>query len=186
MRKIVAGLFMSLDGVVEQPENWHFPYYNDEMGNVVQKQMADADTLLLGRVSYEGFAEYWSDKGGDGGFGDYFNDTPKLVASRTLDKVEWKNSTLLGSDVVAELTALKSQPGKNISITGSVVLVRSLVQAGILDELSLLIHPIVVGKGQRLFEGVNDTLPLKLIESTTFSTGVVNAVYGPADPVEQA
>ena len=128
MRKIVAGLFISLDGVVEAPEQWHFPYFNDEMGEAVGSQMAAADTMLLGRHTYEEFAAYWADKGSDVEFADVMNDTPKLVASTTLESVDWQNSTLLGEDVAQELRRLKEEPGKDISITGSPTLVRSLLR----------------------------------------------------------
>lgn len=182
MRKIVAGLFMSLDGVVQDPQDWHFPYFNDEMGASVGAQMEAADTMLLGRLTYQGFAEYWANAGPEVEMAEYMNATPKLVASRTLTSVEWQNSTLIEGDVAEELTKLKAQPGKNISITGSVVLVRSLIRAGVLDELVLLVHPIVVGKGQRLFEEMDEQVPLKLIGSKTFSTGVLELTYAPADP----
>ena len=95
MRKIISGLFISLDGVVEAPDKWHFPYFNDEMGAAVNAQAAEADTLLFGRVTYQEFASYWPDKGSEVPFSDHINNTPKLVASRTLDKVEWRNSSIL-------------------------------------------------------------------------------------------
>ena len=181
MRKIVAGLFISLDGVYEAPDKWHFPYFNDEMGQEIGSQMAASDTMLLGRRTYQEFAAYWPDKAGDDDpMADYMNQTPKLVVSRTLDSVEWQNSTLIQGDVVEELTKLKQQPGKNINITGSATLVRSLLRDGVLDELGLMVHPVVVGKGKRLFEGEGDQVALKLVDSTTFSTGVVNLTYEPA------
>ncbi len=180
MRKIVAGLFVSLDGVVENPQDWHFPYFNDEMGESVGKSMSDSDTMLLGRVTYEGFAEYWPQQGDDVPGATHMNTIPKLVASTTLKSVEWQNSTLIKGDVAEELTKLKAQPGKNIGITGSVVLVRSLLRAGVLDELVLLVHPIVVGKGQKLFEDMEEQIPLKLANSKTFSTGVLELTYVPA------
>jgi dihydrofolate reductase len=181
MRKIVAGLFISLDGVVESPETWHFPYFNDEMGAAVGAQMAAADTMLLGRVTYQGFAEFWPNQGSDVEGADYMNSTPKLVASTTLDKVEWRNSTLIEGNVADALRKLKQEPGKNIGITGSVTLVRSLLRDGVLDELQLLVHPIVVGSGKRLFEDGGEQLPLTLVDSKTFSTGVVALTYRPAD-----
>jgi dihydrofolate reductase len=181
MRKIVAGLFISLDGVVEAPETWHFPYFNDEMGEAVGSQMAAADTMLLGRHTYEEFASYWADKGSDVEFADVMNNTPKLVASTTLKAVEWQNSTLLGTDVAGELRRLKQEPGKDISITGSATLVRSLLRDSLIDELRLLVHPIVVGSGKRLFEDQDDRVPLKLVESRAFSTGVLYLTYAPAD-----
>ena len=179
MRKIVAGLFVSLDGVVEAPETWHFPYFNDEMGEVVASQMAGADTILLGRRTYEEFAAYWADKGSEVDFADQINSIPKLVASTTLESVGWQNSTLIRGDVATELTRLKQEPGKDISITGSGTLVRSLLRDGVLDELRLLVHPIVVGTGNRLFPDGADRVPLKLRDSRTFSTGVLYLTYEP-------
>lgn len=180
MRKIVAGLFISLDGVVESPDQWHFPYFNDEMGQAVGSAMAASDTMLLGRRTYEEFAAYWPDQSSDVPPADYMNNTPKLVVSTTLEKVEWQNSTLIdGHNMVEELTKLKQQPGKNISITGSATLVRSLLRVGLLDELGLLVHPIVVGRGRRLFEDGSDQVPLKLVDSKTFSTGVLSLTYAP-------
>ena len=179
MRKITSGLFVSLDGVAEAPEKWHLEYFNDEMGAAVGAQSAAADTILLGRVTYEGFAEYWSDKAGDGGLGDYFNDTPKLVASRTLESVEWTNSKLIRGNVAEELSRLKQSDGKNIAITGSITLVRSLLRDGVLDELELLVHPVIVGNGAKLFPDGTDQQALKLVRSATFETGVVHLVYQP-------
>src|SRR5688500_6025358 len=118
MRKIVAGLFISLDNVYEAPDKWHFPYFNDEMGAAVDEQMAASDTMLLGRVTYQEFAGFWPDKtAAEIDIADYMNNTPKLVVSNTLTSVaEWQNSTLISGDVNAELTRLKQQPGKNIEI----------------------------------------------------------------------
>ena len=139
MRKVVAGLFVSLDGVFEAPETWHFPYFNDEMGEIIASQMAAADTMLLGRRTYEEFAAYWADKGSDVELADQINNTPKLVASTTLKTVDWRNSSLIGGDVAEHLRELKQEPGKDISITGSAALVRSLLRDGVLDELRLLV-----------------------------------------------
>jgi dihydrofolate reductase len=176
MRKIVSGLFISLDGVVESPDKWHFPYFNDEMGAAVATQAAEADTLLFGRVTYQEFASYWPDKGSEVPFADHINNTPKLVASRTLGKVEWRHSSLIRGNVVEALNKLKQLPGRNISMIGSGSLVRSLLQDDVLDELRLLVHPIVVGRGQRLFEGEVEK-KLKLVDSKTFQTGVVHLIY---------
>jgi dihydrofolate reductase len=180
MRTITAGLFMSLDGVVESPETWHFPYFNDEMGQAVASQMAGADTMLLGRRTYQEFAGYWPNQGDEVPMAAVINGTQKLVASTTLQSVEWQNSSLIEGDVAAELRRLKEQPGKNIAVTGSVTLVRSLLRAGVLDELHLLVHPIVLGHGTRLFEDASDPLMLKLIHSQTFRTGVLSLTYAPA------
>ena len=179
MRNIVAGLFVSLDGVMEAPETWHFPYFNDEMGEVVASQTAAADTMLLGRRTYEEFAGYWADKGSDVEFADVINNTPKLVASTTLKAVGWQNSSLIEGDVAEELRRLKQGPGKDISITGSATLVRSLLRDNVLDELRLLVHPIVVGSGKRLFEEGTGRVPLKLVDSRTLATGVLYLTYEP-------
>ena len=179
MRQVVAGLFVSLDGVFEAPETWHFPYFNDEMGETIASQMAAADTMLLGRRTYEEFAAYWADKGSDVELADQINNTPKLVASTTLKTVDWRNSNLIEGDVAEHLRRLKQEPGKDIAITGSATLVRSLLRDGVLDELRLLVHPIVVGSGKRLFDGGGDRVSLKLVDSRTFTTGVLYLTYAP-------
>ena len=182
MRKIVAGLFVSLDGVYEAPDRWHFPYFNDEMGAAVGAQIAEADAMLLGRVTWQEFAGFWPDKtAAEVDIADHMNNTPKYVVSSTLDRVDaWQNSTLIKGDVNAELTRLKQQPGRTIGITGSGTLVRTLLRDGLLDELRLLVHPIVVGSGKRLFPDGYGPLPLKLLGSQTFSTGVLYLTYEPA------
>ena len=153
MRKVIAGLFISLDGVVESPEKWHFPYLNDEMMQVIGSAMAASDAMLLGRVTYQEFASYWPGVNSeDEPIAAHMNNTPKYVVSTTLDKVEWQNSTLIKGNVAEEITKLKQQPGKNIAITGSGTLVQSLLQDDLLDELGLLVHPVVVGSGKRLFK----------------------------------
>ncbi|CAN5574095.1 dihydrofolate reductase family protein [soil metagenome] len=181
MRKIVAGLFISLDGVIEAPHEWHFPYFNDEMGETVGAQMSASDAMLLGRVTYQEFASFWPDKSEDDYEGSaHMNGTSKFVVSTTLDSVEeWQNSTLVKGDFVEEITKLKEQDGKNIGVTGSAMLVRSLIQHGLLDELHLLVHPIVVGHGKQLFPDGTDQIPLKLLDSRLFDNGVLSVVYGP-------
>jgi dihydrofolate reductase len=182
MRKIVAGLFISLDGVVEAPNTWHFPYFNDEMGAAIGASIEESDAMLLGRVTYQEFADFWPNQSADDPFTGIMNNTPKYVVSTTLNQVDWQNSTLINGNIVEEITKLKNQPGKNINITGSGTLVRSLLRDGLLDELILFQHPIVIGSGKRLFaeEGYPQT-PLKLVNSSTFSTGVLNLTYLPAD-----
>lgn len=181
MGKIVANLFVSVDGVMEAPQNWHFPYFNDEMTEVVAAQMAEAETMLLGRRTYEEFAASWPNRGSDIELADVINTAPKLVASRSLTAVDWQNSTLIEGDVADDLRRRKQASDGIISITGSAELVRSLLRAGVLDELRLLVHPIVVGTGKRLFEDGGDRVPLKLVDSRTFQTGVLYLTYVPAD-----
>jgi dihydrofolate reductase len=179
MRKVVASELVSLDGVVEKPEQWAFSYSNDEMGEANASGMANSDAMLLGRVTYEAFAAFWpyQDRT-EQPYTDYLNNTPKYVVSRTLDEpLEWQNSTLIKGDVAEEVSRLKEQPGKDISIVGSGALVRWLLRENLLDELSLMVHPIVLGRGERLFEEGGDQKALELVDSKTFSTGVVHLTY---------
>jgi dihydrofolate reductase len=187
MRKVTAGLFLSLDGGMESPEKWQLPYFNDEMGEAVGAAMDAADAMLLGRVTYQEFASYWSGiSAEEEPFADYMNNTPKYVVSRTLEgPLEWNNSTLIKGNLVEEISRLKRQPGKNIGITGSVTLVQSLLQEDLLDELGLMIHPVVVGSGKRIFEGWGEPKGLTLVDSKTFSTGVVYLTYRPAGKKEE-
>jgi dihydrofolate reductase len=178
MRKAIAALFVSLDGVVGSPEKWHLPYFNEEMGAAIGESMAESDALLMGRVNYEEWAEYWPNQSSDeSGFADYMNNTPKYVVSTTLNDVEWNNSKLLGGDL-SEVAKLKQEPGADITINGSPTLVRSLIREGLLDELRLMIHPVVVGEGKRLFED-GERGAFELADSRTFDTGVVYAIYKP-------
>ncbi|MEU9833965.1 dihydrofolate reductase family protein [Streptosporangium sp. NPDC048047] len=179
MRKIVAGFFLSLDGVMESPEKWHFPYFDEEMGQAVAAQAEGADAMLLGRATYQEFAGYWP-TADDDPMAAQMNETPKYVVSSTLKTLEWQNSTLISGNVTEEIARLKQGPGRDISISGSATLVRSLLREGLLDELRLLVHPIVVGSGRRLFPEGGEQTPLKLVESQTFGTGVVHLVYHPA------
>ena len=178
MRKIVAGLHMSLDGVIESPEKWSFDYYCDEIGQSIKSRRDATDTLLLGRTMYQEFAAIWPGQSGE--VADFMNGTPKLVASTTLTSVDWAGSTLIEGDVVAALAALKEKSGRNITITGSATLVRSLIRAGMLDELHLTVCPIVLGSGKRLFDDVGGRVPLQLADSQAFPTGVVHLTYQPA------
>ncbi|WP_018351750.1 dihydrofolate reductase family protein [Longispora albida] len=173
-RKIVAGLFISLDGVVEAPETWHFPYMSEEMNAAIGTMTAAADTLLLGRVTYEGFAAVWPHQTGE--MADQFNSIRKLVASTTLDKAEWQNSAVIEGDFLEAMRELKGQPGGNINLSGSLSLTRTLLAAGLLDELRLLVHPIVLGSGERLFaEGTR--VPLALTRSAALPNGVLDLSY---------
>jgi dihydrofolate reductase len=177
MGSIKSGLFISLDGVIEAPDTWHFDYFNDEMGAAVGALMNN-DGMLLGRKTYEGFAEYWPSADPDDPFTAQMNGAQKYVVSNTLTEATWENSTIVNGDVKAELAKLKQD--KDLGTTGSAVLVSWLLEQGLLDELHLLVHPVVVGKGQKLFtEGAK--VPLKLLSSTTFTTGVVHLVYGPSE-----
>lgn len=177
MRKIIVAEFISLDGVVEAPDVWHFPYVDEQLHETMWGLQAEVDTMLLGRVTYQSFAGAFANAPDDDFIAAQMNRPAKIVVSKTLDDLEWKNSTRLSGDVVEEVTKLKDQPGSAILITGSTTLARTLLRARLVDELNLLVHPIIVGTGQRLFEDEGVQIPLQLTHCTTFSTGVVHAVY---------
>jgi dihydrofolate reductase len=186
MRKITAGLFISLDGVVESPEEWHFPYFNDEMGVAVDRQISASDTLLLGRKTYDSFAGAWPERETageeDAEMGKALGDKRKVVVSNQDLQFTWRNSELLKGDFVEAVTALKNEPGSSdIGISGSVSVVRQLLAAGLLDELHLLVHPIAVRKGMRLFDEGESSIPLQLVSSEIFTTGVLYLVYAPVE-----
>lgn len=181
MRKIVAGLFITLDGVTESPDKWNFPYFDEEMGQAIAATMMRSDTLLLGRRTFEEFAAYWPNRTSeDDPFAGYINHTPKIVVSTTLKDATWQPTTVIGEDVMTRIRALKEQPGKDIGMTGSVTLVRSLLQEGLLDELNLMVHPIALGTGRRLFDDLGGEITLKLADSRTFGSGVVSLTFEPA------
>lgn len=152
MRKLIVAEFISLDGVVEAPDRWHFPYVNQEMFEVMWAVNGEADTMLLGRVTYQSYAGAFANAPADDPVAAQMNRPAKVVVSKTLNELEWKNSTLLTGDVVEQVAKLKQRPGAAIVVTGSTTLARTLLRAGLVDELNLLVHPIVVGTGQRLFE----------------------------------
>jgi dihydrofolate reductase len=178
MRKIVSGLFISLDGVIENANDWIGPWFNGELGQAVGGMIAGQDAMLLGRITYDEFAAHWPHQEGD--MADTMNGTAKYVVSSTLETADWKNTTLIAGDVVAEVTALKQQPGQNIGMTGSGTLVRYLLRHGLVDELHLFIFPVVLGAGTRLFPDGEQKLPLKVIGSETFDTGVIHVTYSKA------
>ncbi|GEL20044.1 dihydrofolate reductase family protein [Pseudonocardia asaccharolytica] len=174
---IKSGLFISLDGVVESPDSWHFPYFNDEMGAAVGAMMAGNDALLIGRKTYEEFASYWPTADPDDPTTAQMNGTRKYVVSTTLTDPTWENSTVVSGDVKTEIAKLKQD--QQLGMTGSGTLVRWLLEQGLLDELHLLVHPLVVGRGKKLFDD-GTQVPLQLLSSTTFSTGVLHLVYARA------
>jgi dihydrofolate reductase len=178
MRKVVSGLFISLDGVTESPDKWQFDNFDQEMMNGMSAMMAQTDTILLGRVTYQEWANYWPTSE-DEPFASFINQTPKYVVSTTLSKVEWQNSTLLKGNLAEEITRLKQQSGKALSVTGSPTLVQSLLQNDLLDELTLMLHPVIVGQGKRLFKEGSHLKRLKLVSSETSSTGVMILTYQP-------
>lgn len=182
MRKVVVELFISLDGVTGSPEKWQFDHFNDEMMAAMTSHIAMEDTILLGRVTYQEWAPYWPTSK-DEPYASHINNTPKYVVSTTLDKVEWgkwDNATLLKGNLAEEIAKLKQQPGKNIGVAGSSTLVYSLLQNDLLDELTLMVYPVVASTGKRLFKDGSDLKRLKLVDTKTTSTGVVFLTYQPA------
>ena len=182
MRKIKSDFFISLDGVVESPDKWHFPYFDDEMGAAVGAGFATADALLMGRVLYEQWAAYWPEHA-DEPFGDVMNSMKKFVVSNSLRAAEWQNSELIGGEMATQkLSELKAQEGGDIAMSGSATTVRWLLREGLLDELNLLVHPLVVGDGlARLFPPDERSTPLALLSAQTFKSGVLNLSYAPAN-----
>ena len=178
MGHLNCSLFISLDGVIEAPETWHFPYFDDQMGAAVTEQMNNSDATLIGRQTYDEFAAYWPNADPNDPFTAVMNGARKYVVSNTLTNPTWENTSVINGDVAAELTRLKA--GTRLGTTGSATLVRWLLEQGLVDELHLLVHPIVVGHGKKLFAD-GATVPLKLLSSTTFDTGVLHLVYAKAD-----
>jgi dihydrofolate reductase len=177
MGSIRSSLFISLDGVIESPETWHFDYFNDEMGAAVGGLMAGSDGMLLGRQTYDGFAGYWPNADPNDPVTQQMNGSQKYVVSNTLTDPAWENTTVVNGDVRTEVAKLKQD--KQFDTTGSATLVRWLLEQGLVDELHLLVHPIVVGHGKKLFaDGAK--VPLELASAATFTTGVVHLVYTPA------
>jgi dihydrofolate reductase len=181
MRKVASWLFISLDGVVEAPNEWQFDVMDDDMIAAISSQMEAEDAMLMGRVSYQEWASYWPTST-DEPYASHINNMPKYVVSRTLNDVEWgkwKKPTLIKDNLATEINKLKQGPGKVISVGGSPTLVRSLIKEDLLDELKLMIHPVVVGKGKHLFTEDIDLQRLKLIDSKVTGTGVVIVTYQP-------
>ena len=184
MATITASLFTALDGVVDPGVgNWHFPYFNEEMGEAVDRTH-DADVMLFGRVTYDSFAGAWPEReaagGEDAGFAKRLGDMRKIVASRSPHELSWRNSEHLQGDLVEAVTALKNDALiRRIALSGSVSVVRQLLDAGLLDELHLFVHPATAGSGLRLFEEGGPERYLRLVSCQPFNTGVVYLVYGP-------
>ncbi len=175
MRRLVAGLAITLDGVTEGAGDWMM--LNDEAGEIIAEGIAQADAILFGRRTYLDFAQLWPRLGSDQPMGAFMNNTQKYVLSRTLTSADWAGSELLSGDLATVVGELKARPGRNIQVPGSPALVRDLLLAGLLDELALMIHPIVLGTGARLFSGVPERLDLELVGSRTLRNGVVAVTY---------
>lgn len=186
MGRIVATEFISLDGVVEDPggsENfkhggWTFEIDRGDEGNKFKlDELSEADAQLLGRVTYEGFAEAWPERDDEAGFAEKMNSMPKYVVSSTLESADWNNSTILNGDFAEEIGKLKQEVDGVILIAGSVQLVQGLIEHDLLDELRLMVFPVALGSGRRLFGETDDKKRLKLTDTKTVGDGVVVLTY---------
>jgi len=177
MRKIIVWEFLSLDGVMESPDQWVNPYYSEDVAECIKQQNLASEVILLGRVTYEAFITFWPlQTHNEFGFSDKLNAMPKFVVSSTLQKAEWNNTTIIKKNAVEEIAWLKQTPGGDIGVTGSAALVQAMLQAELIDEFHLLVFPVVLGQGFHLFQEYQ-TLSLKLIETRAFKSGAVFLSY---------
>jgi len=179
VRTMSASFFMSLDGVVESPQDWHFPTFSADAQAATMAAIGAVDTIVLGRVTYQEWLPAWPPQGTSNPMAAFFNTTPKLVVSTTLDALEWEGASLISRDVIDTLRAEKEKPGGEIAVYGSGDLVTTLLLAGLIDEVRLQVHPVAVGRGKRFFDGGGQPRNLELIETTTFSGGAVSLSYRP-------
>ena len=178
MRRVVWSEYISLDGVVDEPGSWSIPYFSDDLAEYKSDELWASDALLLGRRTYEGFAAAWpSMEEIEGEFAVRMNALPKYVASTTLDTAGWNNSTILRQNVAEAVAELKQDTGQDILIGGSGALAKSLLPHGVIDEIRMLVHPVVVGAGQRLFEGAKQQIGFTLVDTQRFVSGVVALTY---------
>jgi dihydrofolate reductase len=187
MRKLIAAEFLTLDGVMEAPgsadttlperRGWSEPYMTEEIGKIILDQMDASDALLLGRKTYQDFAAFWPSVPDEDPFGKKMNSFAKYVVSKTLNSVNWNNSRLIRGNVAEEVSRLKAQPGKNINIVGSGELVRSLMQNDLIDEYQLMVCPVLLGVGKRLFNEGSDKKSLRLVDTKAFDSGMLLLTY---------
>ena len=185
MAKLVSTLFISADGVAEIDPDWHFPYFDENMGRAVTEDYDTADVLLLGRETYDSFAGAWPDReaagGDDAPFARRIGDLRKVVASRQPLELSWRNSELIDGDLVDAVVALKADPGvKGVLIPGSISVVQQMLAAGLVDELRLLVHPVAARKGRRLFDDGDAPYHLAVTATEVVPTGVIRVIYAPA------
>ena len=184
MAKVISTLFISADGVAEIDPEWHFPYFDENMGRAVTEDYASCDVLLIGRVTYDSFAGAWPGRetagGEDAPFAKQLGDMRKVVVSRQPLEFSWRNSELVDGELVDAVTALKAGAGiRGILIPGSISVVQQLLAAGLVDELRLLVHPVAARKGRRLFDDGDAPYHLRMIATEAFPTGVLRVIYSP-------
>jgi len=182
MRRVIVTEFLTLDGVMEDSTAWQQGYDGPDIGPFKREELFSCGALLLGRVTYDGFARYWPSATGTGTFGERMNALPKYVATTTLTALEW-NATPLTGDVAAAVQALKREDGGDLLTYGSATLAQTLLRHGLVDELRLLVYPLALGSGKRLFAD-GDRVPLRLLSSREMGGGVMLLTYGP-DPARE-
>jgi len=186
MAKVISTLFISADGVAEIDPDWHFPYFDENMGRAVTEDYETSDVLLIGRETYDSFAGAWPDREAAGGedapFAKKLGDMRKIVVSRGRPEFTWRNSELIAGDLAESVTALKADPGiTGVLVPGSISVVQQLLAAGLVDELRLLVHPVAARKGRRLFDEGDAPYHLQVKATETFPTGVIRVIYAPAE-----
>jgi dihydrofolate reductase len=191
MAKVISTLFITADGVAEIDFDWHFPYFDENMGRAVAEDYDTSDVLLIGRETYDSFAGAWPDRetagGDDAPMAKHLGDMRKVVVSRQPLEFSWRNSELINGDLVDAVTALKADPGiQGILVPGSLSVVQQLLAAGLVDELRLLVHPVAARKGRRLFDEGDGFYHLKTVSTETFPTGVIRVIYAPTEPPAKA
>ncbi|MEU5531458.1 dihydrofolate reductase family protein [Micromonospora chersina] len=184
MAKVISTLFISADGVAEIDPDWHFPYFDENMGRAVGEDYDTADVMLIGRETYDSFAGAWPDREAAGGedavFAKQLGDMRKVVVSRQQLEFSWRNSELMKGDLVDAVTALKADAGsRGILIPGSISVVQQLLAAGLVDELRLLVHPVAARKGRRLFDDGDTPYHFQVTATEAFPTGVIRMIYAP-------
>ncbi|MGH7868482.1 MAG: dihydrofolate reductase family protein [Candidatus Dormibacteraceae bacterium] len=175
--RVVATEYLSLDGVFEEPGQWSGPFFNEEAAQFKWDELQASDALLLGRKTYEGFAAAWPSMNDEGGFADKMNNMTKYVVSSTLEKAEWPGSRMIQGDVASAVLRLKQEPGQDLLLSGSAQLFNTLQQEDLIDLYRFMLHPIVLGKGKRLFADGFEEKALKLTHTKTFSSGIVILEY---------
>lgn len=177
--RLIATEYVSVDGVMDEPGKWSFPFWSEESSKFKEEELHATDALLLGRLTYEGFAAAWPTMKDTGEFGERMNSIKKYVVSSTLKNPTWTNTTVIASDPVEEIKKLRAQPGKDLLLSGSGTLVRSLIPHDLIDEFRLMVHPIVLGQGKRLFHGDEPQRVLQLTGVKQFAKGVTVLSYEP-------
>jgi dihydrofolate reductase len=185
MGKVIVSTMVTLDGVMEAPEKWSMQFWNHELDKWALDELLASDALLLGRVTYQGFADYWPSATDNEGLANRMNGLPKYLVSTTLEEpLEWDNTTLIKGNVAEEVANLKQEPGRDMLVLASADLVHTLMQHNLIDEYRIRVTPVVVGSGKRLFTDRSDVKILKLVQAKAFGSGVIVLTYRPAKDAE--